>query len=49
MSVNKVIELMSESSENWEHAAQQAIDKASRLSQGHQVGLGSGLFGDRIR
>lgn len=34
MSVNKVIELMSESSESWEHAAQQAIDKASRSVRG---------------
>lgn len=30
MSVNKVIELMSDSSESWEDAAQKAIKKASK-------------------
>lgn len=34
MSVNKVIELMSESSKSWEDAAQKAIDKAGKSLKG---------------
>lgn len=34
MSVNKVIELMSESSKSWEDAAQKAVDKASKTVKG---------------
>ncbi len=34
MAVNKVIELMSESSKSWEDAAQKAIDKASKSLKG---------------
>lgn len=34
MSVNKVIELMSESNKSWEDAAQKAIDKAAKTVKG---------------
>lgn len=34
MAVNKVIELMSESSKSWEDAAQKAVDKASKSVKG---------------
>lgn len=34
MSVNKVIELMSESNKSWEDAAQKAIDKAGKSLKG---------------
>jgi dodecin len=34
MSVNKVIELMSESTESWEDAAQKAVKKASKSVKG---------------
>jgi len=34
MSVNKVIELMSESNKSWEDAAQKAIDKANKSLKG---------------
>lgn len=34
MSVNKVVEIMSESSKSWEDAAQKAVDKASKTVKG---------------
>ena len=34
MAVNKVIELMSESSKSWEDATQKAVDKASKSLKG---------------
>lgn len=34
MTVNKVIELMSDSKESWEDAAQKAVDKASKSVKG---------------
>lgn len=34
MSVNKVVELMSESPKSWEDAAQKAVDKASKSIKG---------------
>lgn len=34
MSVNKVIELMSESNKSWEDAAQKALDKAGKSVKG---------------
>lgn len=34
MTVNKVIELMSESNKSWEDAAQKAVDKASKSVKG---------------
>jgi flavin-binding protein dodecin len=34
MAVNKVIELMSESSKSWEDAAQKAVDKATKSLKG---------------
>lgn len=34
MSVNKVIELMSDSNKSWEDAAQKAVDKASKSVKG---------------
>lgn len=34
MAVNKVIELMSESTKSWEDAAQKAVDKASKSVKG---------------